>query len=209
MSQTTQKDLMTRLKEETRSLHDATENHGFMAKLMDGSLQRDEFIASVGLTYLLYREVENRLRKLRESSPRAAAVLRDYHFLMTEYSRRDLEYFRIDQAQLASNEGIEFFVKHMDTWMAKDPDAALGMFYVLEGSHNGAKILKRRLQELFHLEGDNGLLHQDPHGGELRTRWMQFVRDMNSQDFPQETRDNIVAAANDAFHGMLLFYRSN
>jgi len=201
------RDIMTRLKEDTRGLHDAAEQQDYMRELMSGTLSKDRFLEALQQLYLLHVGLEERLATLRTKSPIAAGLVKDYHFATAEAARQDLKDLGLSADGIEANEGVREFHARMDHWLATDPDAALGMFYVIEGSNNGGKILKNKLAELFALEGDSGVRHQDPHGAEMRPRWMAFVMAMKETPFSETTKDDIVSAANDAFRTVGLLYK--
>ncbi len=200
------RDIMTRLKEDTRSLHDAAEQQEYMHALMAGTLSRERYFASIQQMYLLQSGLASRLEALKARSDLATKVLKDYHFQHAEAARADLDHFGLSVEGVEPNAGVEEFLARFDHWMEKDPDAAMGMVYVLEGSLNGAKIIKKKLQELFHIEGEAGLRHQDPYGDQMRPRWMEFVMTVNSHPLSDESQDSMVEAAGDAFRAMGRFY---
>ena len=204
---TTSRDLMTRLKEDTRQLHDQAEAAGYMHHLMAGTLSRERFIASIEQTYLLHSGLEPLLRNLRQTSPLAASALKDYHFVIAEGARRDLEFFGRSTHGLRPNEGVRAFLAEAHAWDARNPEALLGMFYVLEGSLNGAKIIGKKCRDLFQLEEGQGLQHLDPHGRDMRSRWMEFVTTMNTLPFTEQTKADMVEAAGQAFRYVGQMYR--
>lgn len=202
-----QRDLMTRLREDTRTLHNQAEDQGYMRQLMEGTLPRDRFIASIRQTHLLHAGLDERLRRLRAESPRAAAVLQDHHFLVADNARRDLDFLGGASGDVEANEGVRAFLGEADRWMEENPEALLGMFYVVEGSLNGAKILVRKYSQLFGIPGPEGLTHLDPHGVAMRPRWMEFANAMNSQLWDEKTAKDMVAAACGAFRHVGHMYR--
>jgi len=205
MSET--RDLMTRLKEDTRQQHEEAEAAGYMHQLMAGRLSRDRFLASIEQTYLLHVGLTPMLKDLRQSSPKAAGVLKDYHLGHAEAAKRDLEFFGISTQGLEPNDGVRQFLADAQAVSAKHPEVLLGMFYVLEGSLNGAKILMKKYAELFQLDGVNGTQHLDPHGKEMRQRWMEFVMGMNNTPFDEPVQQAMVDAASLAFRDVGMMYK--
>lgn len=202
------RDIMTRLKEDTRPLHEAAENQPYMHALMSGRLSKEHYLAALEQFYVLHVGVEERLRELLRKSRFAGAVVKDHHFRIAELAKQDLEFFGKSTEGIKPVPGVVHFFEAADGYLAKNPDAYLGMFYVLEGSLNGAMFLVKKVRETFKIEGDNGVSHMVPHGQAMRQRWMEFVMGMNQLPFPEETKDDIVAAAGDAFNAVGELYRN-
>ncbi len=201
------RDLMTRLREDTRPMHDAAEQQPFMMQLMSGSLKKETFLEAVKQLAHLHLGLAKRIETLRLKSETAAKVIHDYHMNGAQCARSDLKFWDLDLESSPANPGVQQFLSDFDHYLKESPDAALGMVYVIEGSNNGAQILKRKFKEVLGQEAEGGLAMQDPHGAELRPRWGKFVADMNAQGFDQPTQDKIVEAAGKAFTDVGQMYR--
>ncbi len=211
MSSSAPPPLMLLLREETRALHEAAEQAGFMKDLMSWTLSRERLVAAMGQLWLLHTGFNERLNRLRESDPAAARVLKDYHFLAPGLLRADLKFWECDPATHAPapRDGVRAFLAEADKWAELDPPALLGMFYVLEGSLNGAKIIGARLREHFHLSGAEGLSHLDPHGALQRERWREFAEALNAaaESWSEDRRRHVVEAAQAAFRCIGILYK--
>lgn len=205
MSETAPRDLMTRLKEDTRGLHDEAEQAAYMGMLMAGRLPKPAFAFAVQQLSLIQIALEDALTDIRTTSPRAAAALRDHHFVLGALTKQDVADLGGD-ADAKPSAGTQHFLARLAHWKSSDPEAVLGMLYVLEGSLNGAKILLGKYTELFAIADSKGTRHLDPHGREMRPRWMEFVGVMNQQDFPESTKLNMVSAAGDTFKSVGMMY---
>lgn len=202
------RDLMTRLREDTRAQHEAAERNVYMGTLFAGRLPRPAFVEALRQQVVLYRGIESRLRAAAEQSPQVRAVLKPHHFVMAGITAADLADWGASADGLTANEGVAWLLAELDKVIATSPEAILGAFYVLEGSLNGAKIIGKKVREVFQVEGDKGVRHLDPHGPEMRARWMEFVMAMNQTPFDDATKDQMLKAATITFDGVGRMYNA-
>jgi heme oxygenase len=71
----------------------------------------------------------------------------------------------------------------------------MGIFYVFEGSKNGARYISKALKE----KGVTALRYLDPHGEEQRPIWMKFRSDMDAISWSPTEQDSMVSAAQATF----------
>jgi len=73
------------------------------------------------------------------------------------------------------------------------------MYYVFEGSKNGARYLVKRVAATYDLKPGPGLLYLDPHGEQQPALWAQYKARMDAAGFSPQDQDAIVAAAQQTF----------
>jgi heme oxygenase len=82
---------------------------------------------------------------------------------------------------------------------APSPAVLMGIYYVFEGSKNGARFIARALGKAWGKTDGEGMKYLDPHGEAQRGLWMKFREDMNAIDWSSEEQDTMVKAAQDTF----------
>lgn len=162
--------LADRLKEATAEDHRAAEGHPLQRSLVDGTVSRERFAAFQG----------RMLRLVRELAPRLSGRGPDWEAFrgaLSGHAARlaaDLE----GLGESSNGAGLpersaaldEFFRALDDGPM---PAGALGAFYVIEGSMNGNRFIRRALAG-GRPDLAGRLTYFDPYGGEQRERWMGF-----------------------------------
>lgn len=111
--------------------------------------------------------------------------------------RDDLRFFGIDPERITPMSTTQAQLDDIASGGERDV-AALGAYYVFEGSKNGAAFLARPLGPALKLDR-GGLRYLDPHGVDQRRLWARFKEQMDGLAFPTEEEDAIVAAAKRTF----------
>jgi heme oxygenase len=75
------------------------------------------------------------------------------------------------------------------------PATLMGIFYVFEGSKNGARYISKSLAKA----GQTALRYLDPHGEQQRPLWMKFRADMDSISWTPTEQDQMVKSAQSTF----------
>jgi heme oxygenase len=75
------------------------------------------------------------------------------------------------------------------------PSTLMGIFYVFEGSKNGARYISKSLAKA----GLTALRYLDPHGEQQRPLWMKFRADMDAINWTPIEQDQMVKAAQSTF----------
>lgn len=198
--------IMDRLKTDTRSMHDNAEDQAFMRDLMSGTLPKEAFAASLRPLQAIRSCIEQRLQA-NADHPAIAACIRPYHSIAGLYDS-DVDYFgeaaNVSAEDVKSVQEFHDLVKEAE---AADPVNLLGIFYVLEGSNMGASMLRRKVQESYDIEGDEGTKAMVPHGRDLMPRWRDFSGCMNNLDLTPEQREAILAFASNTFRVVGNLYR--
>lgn len=81
----------------------------------------------------------------------------------------------------------------------QQPGALLGYLYVLEGSMNGAAVLRDQYARAFLLEGAQGLRYLDAYGEQGGAHWSAFKQRMDALAPDDVTRDAMLEAAQECF----------
>ena len=198
--------IMERLKTDTRSMHDNAEDQAFMRELMSGTLPKEVFAASLRPLQAIRCCLEKRL-KANADHPAIAACIRPYHHYAELYES-DVAYFgeaaNVSVEEMKSIQEFHDLVREAEV---AGPVNLLGIFYVLEGSNMGASMLRRKVQESYDIEGDEGTMAMVPHGRELMPRWREFSNCMNNLELTSKQRETILAFASNTFRVVGNLYR--
>ncbi|MBD3336447.1 MAG: hypothetical protein GF355_13110 [Candidatus Eisenbacteria bacterium] len=190
--------IMTRLREETRRHHVATEEGPFQQELLAGRLPLASYTALLQQLLHVHRAVESQLRWLASSQPPVAAVLRDYQF-QEENILSDLRALHADPATEDPLPSTQSFVDEVNALSRSWPVALLGVHYVLEGSKNGGRYIAKALRRAYGFEDGKGVAYLDPYGDDQKTRWSEFKKNMDAARLNSDDQDAVVAAAQTAF----------
>jgi len=197
--------VMKRLREETLSLHQETEQGTFQKELMAGKLSRDSYADLLAQLLPVHRVLERHLRSLAQSQDSIRAVVREAQF-QEENLLRDLRDLGREPDSAEPLEAARSLTAYIEKTAADDPVALLGIHYVFEGSKNGGRFIARAVGRAYDL-GESGLHYLDPHGEQQRPLWQQFKTDMESLSLSPREKDAIVEAAQETFRGILRLHR--
>ena len=109
----------------------------------------------------------------------------------------DLDHLGVDTASIKPLKGAQNLVDTIRN--APSPAVLMGIYYVFEGSKNGARFIARALGKAWGKTDLEGMKYLDPHGDAQRGLWMKFREDMNAVDWSSEEQDVMVKAAQDTF----------
>jgi len=187
------------LKASTQSLHTAAERHPLQADLLKGRLPLATFAALHAQYLLVHRSLERHLESLRDADESFRAIIEDHHFRVPLFER-DVTDLRLDAASIAPAEATRRFIAFLDRAAADSPIALLGMFYVLEGSTNGAKYVAMAMNRAYSLAG-RGISALDPHGEAQHERWTacRAALDAAARTLDESDRAAILDAARATF----------
>ncbi len=194
VAQTT--DVMDRLREETRDLHTAAENHPIQKAQVSGTLPKQTYVTMLGQMYHVHRVLEQHLRRHNDHYA-VAAVVRDFQY-QEPYIVADLEFFGVDPATVEPLPATRRLIARFDA-LAHDPLALLGMHYVLEGSNNGSKFIAKAVKHGYGLHDGRGMTYLDPYGDDQRENWATFKRDMSAIELTDQEIDHMVESAKALF----------
>ncbi|WP_053970969.1 biliverdin-producing heme oxygenase [Mangrovimonas sp. ST2L15] len=179
--------ILKRLKEETQVLHANVENLSGADKILNYTIQKEEYKDLLQKNYQAYQQVENLIEPFQDSPELKSLFPRDKisFWAYEDLNRQPNPYNKID-LQL------------------ENAFQALGALYVLEGSTMGMSVIAK------HLERCEGLVLNKPQrlysqNSSKIQRWLSYKEQVNELQFSKQEEDEVVKGANKAF---LIFQKS-
>jgi len=183
--------VMARLKAGTAAQHAVAESKPLEAALIDGSIGQAQYQKYLSQRWLIHRELESATDRAHTLDPRLASLN-----LSRLYQVKNLE---ADLAQLKTDinsiHPLPGAQKLIQSILQASPATLMGIFYVFEGSKNGARYISKALKE----KGVTALRYLDPHGEEQRPIWMKFRADMDAISWSPVEQSSMVSAAQATF----------
>ena len=167
--------ILERLREETRSAHIDLEKISGADKIIDHSINLDQYIKLLRSNYIAYAKAESRLLPLQNES-------------IASWIQQDLQSINAHLPQIETKESEKLGVP-----------TQLGIKYVIEGSLLGGAMIAQHITKcpaLAHLAKQNFYASATP---ERAMRWRDFVGIMKSKDFTGQESQEIIDAANQTF----------
>ena len=180
------------LKRATAENHAQAESRPFQRALVGGAAPRTALAAHQQGMLELIRAIRSRLPEdgrwtaLRSAMAAHAARL-----------ERDLAGLRNGEAAPPPSAAVTAFVERLGG-KAWPPAAALGAFYVVEGSMNGNRFIRRALAATRPDLAEN-LRYFDPYGSAQRERWLEFRSKISRIGAALDAPDEAVRAARATF----------
>lgn len=188
--------IMGRLKAETAEQHAIAEAKPLEAALIGGSIDHAQYREYLAQRWVIHRELEAATdRALAEDARLAGLGLPGLY--QTANLEADLAHLGVDTGSIQPMKGSENLVALIRE--AGSPAVLMGIYYVFEGSKNGARFIARSLAKSWGKTDLEGLKYLDPHGEAQRGLWMKFREDMNAIDWSAEEQDSMVKAAQVTF----------
>ncbi|KQC32256.1 hypothetical protein AAU57_02145 [Nonlabens sp. YIK11] len=164
------------LRKETRDAHIELEQVSGAAKILDRTINLEQYVKILQANYIAYAKAESQLAPLQNES-------------IATWIKQDL------QAAGAEVPNSKEEVTVQDSNLGK-----LGVQYVIEGSLLGGAMIAQHLTKCPALENLSPQQFYAPGSPERAKRWRNYVAHMNSIDLtPQESKE-IVEAANQTFN---------
>ncbi len=183
--------IMARLKAGTAAQHAVAESKPLEAALIEGSIGRAQYEKYLSQRWLIHRELEAATDRALRTDNRLASL-----GLPSLYQTKNLE---ADLAHLQSNlksirplPGATNLIQEIQK---ATPSTLMGIYYVFEGSKNGARYISKSLAKA----GQTALRYLDSHGEQQRPLWMKFRADMDSISWTPTEQDQMVKAAQATF----------
>ncbi|MFT3686827.1 MAG: biliverdin-producing heme oxygenase [Phycisphaerales bacterium] len=184
------------LKSATQKQHDEAEGHRLHA-VMFGSqgvpAARESFARTLGQHVPIQEAFVPRLLAAAERAP-WGEVVKPYHTHL-EALREDCEPMGVTTEMCRPMAGARRFIERIGQLSEGEAWGLLGVFYVFEGSTNGGTIIAMRVRELMGLETDAGTRFINPHGREVRPRWMKWREDVDALEIGEAERAAVIAGA--------------
>jgi len=190
-------DVMTRLREETKELHDVTEAVSFSKALMSETLPLSVYVAQLEAYLPVYRTLEKQCKG--HSHPMVQAVWQA-DMVKTPWLLEDLGYFSLEAGipSAALQRAIAGFMHHIEREGQEQPLLLLGTMYVLEGATLGAKVLLPHIQKAFDLQ-DKGTRFYHAYGDQTEQHWRNFKARMNRAVTTPNEQDEVVEGGKQTF----------
>jgi heme oxygenase len=192
--------IMDRLKEGTKSLHDAAEGHAFQRTLFAGQLSRVSYADYLGQMYCLYAALEDALRQAQTHRPEISTVVKP-HNLRQDDLTSDLAHFGLDPTKVSPLPATRALIDAIKDTRSTNPLALLGMHYVLEGSNNGNHYIAKNIRKAYDLD-DAGARFLDPYGEGQRSRWAEYKQALGAVNLTEAESDALLAAAQEMFRAI-------
>ncbi|GAB3801838.1 hypothetical protein GCM10028819_29890 [Spirosoma humi] len=176
--------LLERLRQETRPLHEQTEQLFYTEALQNGTLSTDEYNHLVR-THLVFHQA------LEKAIDRNGDFFREYE----PDVRRKTPWLLADLAYLTQDQSVRM----PELFVGWSPVSLLGAAYVGEGSMLGGTVIGRMLQQneaIRPLLAQGGRFYQG-YGSALGRNWKTFGTFLSQQGTPHA--DEVVAAADETF----------
>ena len=160
--------LADRLRAATADQHAAAENHTFQRSLVQGEVSRAALATHQSGMLDLVRLIHDRLLDRGPGWQPFANAMGGH----ADRLAADLADLRNGASAGAHSRAVRKFADGLggDAWSA---EAALGAFYVIEGSMNGNRFIRRAVAEK-RPDLEPGLRYFDPYGANQRARWKEF-----------------------------------
>lgn len=171
--------MISRFREATRELHEQIEKENQAKKILDHSINLEEYKLLLLQNYIAYRTVEKEISQ----------YLPDYEASKHQQLEKDLKALEVDPS-VASEYEPEF--------SCNNKIEALGAAYVVEGSALGGMIISKELKECKNLEG---LEDQHFFSGkrDIIKAWNKFKKELNSRQYSEEEKEQASEKAKDTF----------
>jgi heme oxygenase len=188
--------IMGRLKAETAEQHAIAEAKPLEVALIAGSIAHDQYKDYLAQRWCIHRELEAATDRALEQDPRLANLGLPGLY-QTANIEADLAFLGVNPASIQPMKGSENLLGMIRN--APSPAELMGIYYVFEGSKNGARFIARALAKAWGKTDLEGMKYLDPHGEAQRGLWMKFREDMNAIDWSEEEQNRMVKAAQETF----------
>jgi len=187
--------IMARLKAGTAAQHAVAESKPLEAALIDGSIGRAQYQKYLAQRWLIHRELEAATDRALKTDPRISP-LNLPHLYQIENLESDLARLQTNLESICPLPGTNVLIEKIQK---AAPATLMGIFYVFEGSKNGARFIAKALAKAWGLSDTDSFRYLDPHGEEQRRLWMKFRADMDAITWTPAEQDQMVQAAQATF----------
>jgi heme oxygenase len=91
----------------------------------------------------------------------------------------------------------------------KTPAFALGIFYVLEGSTLGGRVILKNINAALGYDAQKGARYFEGYGGETGSTWRRFLGEFSAYEAQNNTAEAIIAGANFAYQTINKHFTDN
>ena len=184
---------MARLKLGTAAQHAEAESKPLEAALVSGAIGRDQYKKYLAQRWLIHRDLEAATdAALKKDSRLGSLGLPGLY--QTKNLESDLTQLSVELKSIQPLKGAIKLVAEIKN--APSPATLMGIYYVFEGSKNGARYIAKALGGRAKI---TALKYLDPHGDAQRGLWIKFRADMDAIPWTPAEQDSMVQAAQATF----------
>jgi heme oxygenase (biliverdin-IX-beta and delta-forming) len=184
--------LTTRLRLETRALHEQVEAQPYALAILDHSVTSTRYAAQLHAWYAVLIELERAIAR----DPQLRQVCHGWT-PRSSWISEDLEH--LDPHGHHHNMAAQQAAARMIAWLGDgDLTTRLGALYVLEGSAMGGLVLRRHLGQALGLE-EAGLRYHTGHGPMSAPLWVALKQRLDALPLEPHEQQRVIDAANAAF----------
>lgn len=183
--------ILTRLREETRALHEKLEKKSPLQRLFQPGVSLDDYKGIIIKFYGLYKALEP---KLVEAKDRLGLDFNLEPRLKMQLLERDLK------ALGMSADEISQLPICADLPTLNTAEDVLGCLYVIEGSTLGGQFISRQLNNTFSLDENNGAAFFNGYGSETGPMWKSFGEFLVANAKTPSSENKIVKSASSTFN---------
>ena len=185
--------IMARLKSETAAQHAEAESKPLEAALVSGAIGQDQYKKYLAQRWLIHRELEAATDAALKKETRLGSLGLPGLY-QTKNLESDLAQLGVDLKSIQPLKGATKLIAEIKN--AASPATLMGIYYVFEGSKNGARYIAKALGGRARI---TALKYLDPHGEAQRGLWMKFRADMDAIAWTPAEQDSMVQAAQATF----------
>ena len=186
---------MARLKAGTAAQHAVAESKPLEAALIEGSIGQAQYQKYLSQRWLIHRELEAATDRALTTDTRLAS-LNLPSLYQTKNLEDDLAQLQTDQKSIHPLPGATQLIQEIQK---AAPAVLMGIYYVFEGSKNGARFIAKAMAKAWGKTDTTGFRYLDPHGEGQRGLWMKFRSDMDAIPWTATEQDQMVRAAQTTF----------
>ncbi len=195
--------IMARLRQETAELHRQAESRPLQKHLGSGTLPRATYAAWMSQLLLVHELLERLLdEQIERASHSGFAQVWQSLARHSGNLRSDLAHLGLDPDCAEALDATAALLADLREWGERGDVALLGALYVLEGSMNGNRFIRKALQRAYASPDGAGLSYLDPYGEDQRATWQAFRERMDAVGFDAGECDAILGGANRMFRGI-------
>lgn len=184
---------MVRLKEGTAAQHAEAESKPLEAALVSGAIGREQYKKYLSQRWLIHRALESATDQALKKDPRLNSLGLPGLY-QTKNLESDLTQLGVDLKSIQPLQGATRLIAEIKD--ASSPATLMGIYYVFEGSKNGARYIAKALGGK---AGITALKYLDPHGEAQRGLWMKFKADMDAISWTLTEQNSMVKSAQATF----------
>ena len=188
--------IMAQLKAGTAALHAVAESKPLEAALISGAIGQEQYKKYLSQRWLIHRDLETATDRAITRDPRLASLALPSLY-QTKNLESDLSLLQTPLYTIQPMQGATTLLQEIKN--APSPAALMGIYYVFEGSKNGARYIARALAKAWSKTDTTTMRYLDPHGEEQRSLWQKFKTEMDALTWSPSEQEQMVKSAQTTF----------